>query len=415
MPRSPGLARGAPAPTGDPAPCSPSLPLPSRPRPTRLSVATSSSSAAGPPARPSPRCSPSTGRDVVAAREGAPPALSHRRVAAAGQRRRCSTGSACASRSRRSACRSTASSSSRPSTSIASSSSSARPGTSRCRTPGRCAARSSTRSCFATPARKGARTFEGCRVREVAFDADGATVQVELDDGAAAQLARPLRRRRIGPRHACSPTSCAASSKNPRHNSSALYGHFTGAERLPGKLEGNITIFWFEHGWFWFIPLADGTTSVGAVCWPYYLKSRDEAAARVLPRHDRAVPRRSTKRLAGRQARRRRASTRPATTRTRARTSSGERYLMIGDAFAFVDPVFSSGVLPGDAERVRRRRRRRGGARRPARRGSAARARSTAACSAVRASSRGSSSASPTRRCASSSWRRRTRSASRKR
>ena len=26
--------------------------------------------------------------------------------------------------------------------------------------------------------------------------------------------------------------------------------------------------------WFWLIPLTDGVTSIGAVCWPYYLKSR---------------------------------------------------------------------------------------------------------------------------------------------
>ena len=36
-----------------------------------------------------------------------------------------------------------------------------------------------------------------------------------------------------------------AKKKNPKHNSSALFGHFRNAERLPGKLEGNITIFWF--------------------------------------------------------------------------------------------------------------------------------------------------------------------------
>ena len=62
--------------------------------------------------------------------------------------------------------------------------------------------------------------------------------------------------------------------RNRKHNSAAIYGHFTGAKRLPGKAEGNITVFWFDHGWFWFIPLADGTTSVGAVCWPYYMKTR---------------------------------------------------------------------------------------------------------------------------------------------
>ncbi|MEN9559008.1 MAG: hypothetical protein RLZZ502_219, partial [Pseudomonadota bacterium] len=59
--------------------------------------------------------------------------------------------------------------------------------------------------------------------------------------------------------------------KNKKHNSVAIYAHFTGATRHSGKREGDVSIFWFAHGWFWFIPLADGSTSVGAVCWPYYL------------------------------------------------------------------------------------------------------------------------------------------------
>ena len=37
-----------------------------------------------------------------------------------------------------------------------------------------------------------------------------------------------------------------------------MYAHFTGARRDRGKREGNISIYWFDHGWFWFIPLADG-------------------------------------------------------------------------------------------------------------------------------------------------------------
>ena len=65
----------------------PPLPPPSPPRPRRLSIATSSSSAAAPPARPSPRCWPSRAATSSLHREGAPPALSHRRIAAAGQRR----------------------------------------------------------------------------------------------------------------------------------------------------------------------------------------------------------------------------------------------------------------------------------------------------------------------------------------
>src|ERR1700693_3937695 len=62
--------------------------------------------------------------------------------------------------------------------------------------------------------------------------------------------------------------------RNRQHNSAAIFGHFSGAQRNEGDREGHISIYWFDHGWFWFIPLSDGATSVGAVVWPYYLKSR---------------------------------------------------------------------------------------------------------------------------------------------
>ena len=65
--------------------------------------------------------------------------------------------------------------------------------------------------------------------------------------------------------------------RNPQHNSSASFGHFEGAQRRPGTDAGNISVYWFEHGWYWFIPLKDGATSVGAVCWPYYLKGRKKS------------------------------------------------------------------------------------------------------------------------------------------
>ena len=194
---------------------------------------------------------------------------------------------------------------------------------------------------FRDAAAKGARTFEGERVREVAFDAEGATVQVELGDGA-----RHGWRARVvvdaSGRDTLLANQLRCKEKNKRHNSSALYGHFTGAERLPGKLEGNITIFWFEHGWFWFIPLSDGTTSIGAVCWPYYLKSRSKPLPEFF-RDTIALCPELARRLADAALVEDRvyatgnysyASTK----------SSGARYLMIGDAYAFVDPVFSSGV-----------------------------------------------------------------------
>ena len=194
---------------------------------------------------------------------------------------------------------------------------------------------------FRDAARKGARTFEGERVREVVFGADDATVQVEADDGSR----RTWRARFVvdaSGRDTLLANQFRCKEKNSRHNSSALYGHFTGAERLAGKLEGNITIFWFAHGWFWFIPLADGTTSVGAVCWPYYLKSRTKPLPDFF-RDTIALCPELDRRLAGAKLVDERVYATGNYSYSSAR-SSGERYLMIGDAYAFVDPVFSSGV-----------------------------------------------------------------------
>src|SRR5919198_858065 len=45
----------------------------------------------------------------------------------------------------------------------------------------------------------------------------------------------------------------------------AIFGYFRGAERLPGELANHILSAAFADGWFWYIPLHDGTMSVGAV------------------------------------------------------------------------------------------------------------------------------------------------------
>ena len=194
---------------------------------------------------------------------------------------------------------------------------------------------------FRNAAARGAQALEGHRVREVSFDAEGASVDVEQEGGGR----RTWRARFVvdaSGRDTLLANQLRSKKKNPRHNSAALYGHFTGATRLPGKLEGNITIFWFEHGWFWFIPLADGSTSVGAVCWPHYLKSRNKPLPEFF---------RDTLALCPALAERLQAATlideqvhATGNYSYSSSTSSGERFLMLGDAYAFVDPVFSSGV-----------------------------------------------------------------------
>lgn len=193
-------------------------------------------------------------------------------------------------------------------------------------------------------AAKGARVVEGCRVRDVALRADGSggVVTAQCDDGATVRYDARIVVDASG-RDTFLANKLGAKRKNKAHNSSALYGHFANAERLPGRLEGNITIFWFDHGWFWFIPLADGATSVGAVCWPYWLKSRPknrslddffrDTIALCPPLADRLA--RATL-LAPVEA--------TGNYSYGATHAQGPGYLLLGDAFAFVDPVFSSGV-----------------------------------------------------------------------
>ncbi len=192
-------------------------------------------------------------------------------------------------------------------------------------------------------ARKGAEVIEGCRVREVDFDADGrgAAIRAEHDDGRVAHWRARFVIDASG-RDTFLGNTFKAKHRHPKHNSAAIYAHFEGAKRHCGKDEGNISIFWFEHGWFWFIPLADGITSVGAVAWPYYMKRRDKPVREFFLDTIAMCPK-LTERLAGAQI----VSEVEATGNYSyvCDRSHGPNYLLLGDAYAFVDPVFSSGVM----------------------------------------------------------------------
>ncbi len=129
--------------------------------------------------------------------------------------------------------------------------------------------------------------------------------------------------------------------RNRKHNSAALFAHFEGVTRFSGKDEGNISLFWFDHGWFWIIPLQNGITSVGAVCWPYYLKSR-KTDLQTFFYQTIALSSGVSERL--NNAKLVSDVTATGNYSYESKHMAGPGYLMVGDAFAFVDPVFSSGV-----------------------------------------------------------------------
>jgi flavin-dependent dehydrogenase len=130
--------------------------------------------------------------------------------------------------------------------------------------------------------------------------------------------------------------------KNPEHQSAAIFGHFTGAEARPGADAGNISIYNFDYGWMWMIPLPTGAMSVGAVCRPDYLKQRSgrprEFLIETLQRSPQLWRRLEHAQLIGNEVRV------TGNYSYDSRRMGGPGWVLIGDAFAFLDPVFSSGV-----------------------------------------------------------------------
>jgi halogenation protein CepH len=169
------------------------------------------------------------------------------------------------------------------------------------------------------------------RVRVGAANADGEAVEFTADylidaSGQDAFLGRRDDLRRF----------------NPFFKNLAVFGYFTGAERLSGDVEGNILSAAFDEGWFWFIPLHDGTTSVGAVVDAQRFAGR--AANDVEGLYRQLISR------CGAVAARVRGARLVSPVRVirdysyDSRRFHGPRFLLSGDAACFIDPVFSTGV-----------------------------------------------------------------------
>jgi halogenation protein CepH len=126
----------------------------------------------------------------------------------------------------------------------------------------------------------------------------------------------------------------------------ALFGYFHGGKRLPPPNSGNILCAAFNSGWFWYIPLSETLTSVGAVVGQEYVSKMQgdpENALRALIAECPLI----SDYLTGAER-----ITDGDYGRLRVRkdysyhnTSFWRRgMILIGDAACFVDPVISSGV-----------------------------------------------------------------------
>lgn len=131
--------------------------------------------------------------------------------------------------------------------------------------------------------------------------------------------------------------------RDAKLNKISIWTYFEGALRDPGIDEGSTTVAYLpERGWFWYIPLPDDVVSVGIVAEAAYLyrDGRDlpDIFCREVGRNewirDHLAP--------GRQAGPYRVT---GEFSYRARHCAADGLVLAGDAFAFLDPVFSSGVF----------------------------------------------------------------------
>ena len=131
--------------------------------------------------------------------------------------------------------------------------------------------------------------------------------------------------------------------RDPDLNKIAVWSYFEDAMRDPGLDEGATTVAYVPRkGWFWYIPLHSNIVSVGVVGEPGYLyrDTRDpdvifhrEAQACAWIRDHISVGRQvEPVRVTGEYS-------------YHSQRIGGDGFCLVGDAFAFLDPLFSTGVF----------------------------------------------------------------------
>ncbi len=189
----------------------------------------------------------------------------------------------------------------------------------------------------------GAQVLEGCVAKTATFDVDGVTLsysgestgEVSVRVGAVIDASgrAGFLAKRFGQRR-----------NDPQLQNIAVYRHYEGVPRKEGRRAGDIQMVTRpDQGWFWFIPTSESVTSVGIVVPQMVYR----AVARSTPEETLAHFVSETPAAA-----RLLANARPVTS---ARFESdysylhdrhaGDRFVLVGDSGAFLDPIFSTGVL----------------------------------------------------------------------
>jgi flavin-dependent dehydrogenase len=188
----------------------------------------------------------------------------------------------------------------------------------------------------------GAEVREGIKVIDF-LEEEGVVVGVTAEDesGHCFELRAPITMDASG-RDALFQRKKKWRKRDPKLNKIAIWTLYKGAKRDPGVDEGATTIAYVkEKGWFWNIPLKDDIVSTGIVAERDYLYRDGRDLAKIYEReikenkwvHDHLSEGEQFGEywVTGEYS-------------YRAENCATDGLLLIGDAFAFLDPVFSSGV-----------------------------------------------------------------------
>jgi flavin-dependent dehydrogenase len=191
---------------------------------------------------------------------------------------------------------------------------------------------------------QGVEVHQPARVLEVLFDGERAVgVRVQGEDGDQREV-----RARVVVDASGQSTMLQNRFKlrlwDPVLNKGAIWTYWEGAYRDSGRDEGATVVIQTTNrqGWWWYIPQHDNTISVGVVApFDYLFKGRG-SHEQTYNEEVAACPA-VGKRLAG--ARRATGYCATKDYSYRSKQVAGDGWVLIGDAFGFLDPLYSSGVL----------------------------------------------------------------------
>ena len=185
---------------------------------------------------------------------------------------------------------------------------------------------------------------EGVRVHEVLFENDRAVgVRIKGEDGAFQDVHAKVVVDASG-QNGLLMNKLGLRVWDPILNKGAIWTYWEGAYRDSGKDEGATLVIQNgnKKGWFWYIPQHDNIVSVGIVApFDYIFKGRTnygqtyEEEVRMCPGVRERVAK--AKQVSGYFATK--------DYSYRSKQVAGNGWVLVGDAFGFLDPLYSSGVL----------------------------------------------------------------------